>query len=65
MEEMVPTHKYMSITTETNPRRERLCIIPKHKGCGKILTTPENSQGVRGPKLFNTLPKYIFYKFYK
>ena len=36
-----------------------LCKIPKHKGCSMILTMRENSLGVRGPKLFNTLSAYI------
>ena len=47
------------IKYNTSERRGRQCEVPKCKGRQSVQTLRENSFQVAGPRLFNSLPKYL------
>ena len=61
LEEKCPNLPQNPITSYEHPRKGRLCNIPplNTKSTQRIRTIKENTLAIRGPKLFNSLPKVL------
>ena len=62
LEELVPNFSANKVKVKISERRGRLCVIPpvtKHQCPGVVRNAREASFPIRGPRLFNSLPKNI------